>query len=382
MPGMQRQASRKLPTPSPFFAFPAFSLHIASKISKNTHKNHCQSAWLHGYVAFVRPTSFRASNKIGCFVPHMEDTMTFAFVFPGQGSQSVGMMAAYGDSAILRATFDEASDALGEDLWAMAAEGPAESLAQTVNTQPLMLAADIAVWRLWREKGGKSPAAVAGHSLGEYAALVAAGALDFKAAVPLVRLRAAAMQEAVPLGTGAMAAVMGLPDEAVVAACTEAAQGETVEAVNFNANGQVVVAGHKAAVERAMAAAKAKGAKIAKMLPVSAPFHASLMKPAAEKLAVALRGIEIRPPQIPLVNNVDVACETDPERIFDALCRQAWHPVRWVATIQWMASQGITQIIECGPGKVLAGLVKRCADGVAGIALNDAAAIEKTLELV
>ncbi|MDR0996942.1 MAG: ACP S-malonyltransferase [Zoogloeaceae bacterium] len=308
--------------------------------------------------------------------------MTFAFVFPGQGSQSVGMMGAYGDAAILRSTFDEASDALGEDLWAMAAEGPAEVLAQTVNTQPLMLTADIAVWRLWREKGGKLPAAVAGHSLGEYAALVAAGALDFKVAVPLVRLRAAAMQEAVPLGTGAMAAVMGLADEGVIAACQESAGDEVVEAVNFNAKGQVVIAGHKAAVERAMVAAKAGGAKIVKALPVSAPFHASIMKPAADKLAEALKNVEIQTPEIPLINNVDVAQESDPARIREALYRQAYHPVRWVETIQKMADQGITQVVECGPGKVLAGLTKRCAEGVAGIALSDLAAIDNTLSLV
>ncbi|WP_303785498.1 ACP S-malonyltransferase [Azovibrio restrictus] len=307
--------------------------------------------------------------------------MAFAFVFPGQGSQSVGMMAAYGEAPVVRATFDEASLALGDDLWAMVAEGPAEVLAQTVNTQPIMLTAGIAVWRLWREKGGGMPAAVAGHSLGEYSALVAAGVLEFKDAVPLVRLRAAAMQEAVPLGTGAMAAILGLDDDGIRAACAEAAQGEVVEPVNFNAAGQTVIAGHKAAVERAMEACKTRGAKRAVALPVSAPFHSSLIRPAADKLAVRLAELELRAPAIPVVNNVDVAIETDPARIRDALVRQAYNPVRWVETIQKMASMGITQVAECGPGKVLAGLTKRCADGVNGVALADLAAIEANLNL-
>lgn len=307
--------------------------------------------------------------------------MAFAFVFPGQGSQSVGMMAAYGEAPVVRATFDEASLALGDDLWAMVAEGPAEVLAQTVNTQPIMLTAGIAVWRLWREKGGGMPAAVAGHSLGEYSALVAAGVLEFKDAVPLVRLRAAAMQEAVPLGTGAMAAILGLDDDGIRAACAEAAQGEVVEPVNFNAAGQTVIAGHKAAVERAMEACKTRGAKRAVALPVSAPFHSSLIRPAADKLAVRLAELELRAPAIPVVNNVDVAIETDPARIRDALVRQAYNPVRWVETIQKMASMGVTLVAECGPGKVLAGLTKRCADGVNGVALADLAAIEANLNL-
>src|SRR5574343_992557 len=233
--------------------------------------------------------------------------MAFAFVFPGQGSQAVGMMAAYGDSAVVRATFDEASAALGDDLWQMVAEGPAESLAQTVNTQPVMLTAGIAAWRLWLEKGGKLPAVVAGHSLGEYSALVAAGVLEFKDAVPLVRLRAAAMQEAVPLGTGAMAAILGLDNAGIAAACAEAAQGEIVEPVNFNAPGQTVIAGGKAAVERACEACKARGAKRAVLLPVSAPFHSSLIRPAAEPLAARLSEIRFSAPQIPVINNVDVA---------------------------------------------------------------------------
>lgn len=307
--------------------------------------------------------------------------MSFAFVFPGQGSQSVGMMAAYGDATVVRSTFDEASAALGDDLWAMVAEGPAEVLTQTVNTQPVMLTAGVAVWRLWQEKGGKLPAVLAGHSLGEYSALVAAGVIEFKDAVPLVRLRAAAMQEAVPLGTGAMAAVLGLDNPGIVAACAEAAQGEVVEPVNFNANGQTVIAGHKAAVERAMEACKARGAKMAKALPVSAPFHSSLIRPAAEKLAARLAELTLRTPQIPVINNVDVAIENDPSRIRDALVRQAYNPVRWVETIQAMAAMGVATVAECGPGKVLAGLTKRCADGVTGVALADAAAIEANLGL-
>lgn len=307
--------------------------------------------------------------------------MAFAFVFPGQGSQSVGMMAAYGDAAVVRATFDEASAALGDDLWQMVAEGPAEALAQTVNTQPVMLTAGIAVWRLWLEKGGRRPAVVAGHSLGEYAALVAAGVLGFQDAVPLVRLRAAAMQEAVPLGTGAMAAILGLDDEGIRAACAEAAQGEVVEAVNFNAAGQTVIAGHKAAVERAMETCKARGAKRAVALPVSAPFHSSLIRPAADKLAARLAELDFKAPQIAVVNNVDVAVESDPARIKDALIRQAYNPVRWVETIRKMAEMGVTLVAECGPGKVLAGLTKRCADGVNGVALADAGAIEANLNL-
>lgn len=307
--------------------------------------------------------------------------MSFAFVFPGQGSQSVGMMTAYGDAAVVRATFDEASAALGDDLWAMVAEGPAEVLTQTVNTQPVMLTAGIAAWRLWCEKGGRKPAVVAGHSLGEYSALVAAGVIDFKDAVPLVRLRAAAMQEAVPLGTGAMAAILGLDTPGIIAACTEAGQGEVVEPVNFNANGQTVIAGHKAAVERAMDACKARGAKMAKALPVSAPFHSSLIRPAANKLAARLAELTLNEPAIPVINNVDVVIENDPARIKDALIRQAYNPVRWVETIQKMASLGVSTVAECGPGKVLAGLTKRCADGVTGVALADAASIEANLGL-
>lgn len=307
--------------------------------------------------------------------------MSFAIVFPGQGSQSVGMMAAYGDAAVVRATFDEASGALGDDLWTMVADGPAEVLARTVNTQPVMLTAGIAAWRLWRERGGRMPAVVAGHSLGEYSALVAAGVIELKDAVPLVRLRAAAMQEAVPFGAGAMAAILGLDDAGVAAACAEAAQGEVVEPVNFNANGQTVIAGHKAAVERAMETCKARGARMAKALPVSAPFHSSLIRPAADKLAARLAELDFRTPAVPVINNVDVAIESEPARIKDALVRQAYHPVRWVETIQKMAAMGVLTVAECGPGKVLAGLTKRCADGVGGVALADAAAIDASLGL-
>jgi [acyl-carrier-protein] S-malonyltransferase len=308
--------------------------------------------------------------------------MKFAFVFPGQGSQSLGMMAAYGDSPVIRATFDEASAALGRDLWQLVAEGPAEALSQTVNTQPLMLTAGIAVWRLWQERQGPQPALVAGHSLGEYAALVAAGVLELKVAVPLVELRARAMQDAVPAGVGAMAAILNLDAEKIKAICAEQARGEVVQAVNFNSPEQTVIAGHKAAVERAAEACKAAGAKRAVMLPVSAPFHSALMQPAAERLQAALAVLEFKAPAIPVVNNVDVAVVTEPAGIRAALVRQAASPVRWVETIRAMQAAGIAQVFECGPGKVLAGLTKRCADGLAGGALNDLASVESTLALV
>jgi len=308
--------------------------------------------------------------------------MKFAFVFPGQGSQSLGMMAAYGDNPVICATFDEASAALGRDLWQLVTAGPAEALAQTVNTQPLMLTAGIAVWRLWQEKGGLQPAMVAGHSLGEYAALVAAGVLDLKTAVPLVELRAKAMQDAVPAGVGAMAAILGMDAEKVKAICAEQAQGEVVQAVNFNSPEQTVIAGHKAAVERAAAACKAGGAKRAVMLPVSAPFHSALMQPAAERLQSALDGLQLQAPAIPVLNNVDVAVVTDPAGIKAALVRQAAAPVRWVETMRAMQAAGITHVFECGPGKVLAGLTKRCADSLAGGAMNDLAGVDATLALV
>ena len=308
--------------------------------------------------------------------------MKFAFVFPGQGSQSLGMMAAYGDRPVIRATFDEASAALGRDLWQLVAEGPAEALSQTVNTQPLMLTAGIATWRLWLEQGGSQPAMLAGHSLGEYSALVAAGVLDLKTAVPLVELRAKAMQEAVPAGEGAMAAILGMDAEAVKAACAEAAQGSAVQAVNFNEPKQTVIAGSKAAVERAAELCKAKGARKAVMLPVSAPFHSSLMQPAAERLQVALAHLEFSAPNIPVVNNVDVAVVTDPAAIKAALVRQAAAPVRWVETMQAMESAGMSHVFECGPGKVLAGLVKRCSDVLVGGAMNDLAGVEAVLATV
>lgn len=308
--------------------------------------------------------------------------MKFALVFPGQGSQSVGMMQAYGDSPVIRSTFDEASTALGRDLWQLATEGPAEALNQTVNTQPLMLTAGIAVYRLWLEKGGGKPALVAGHSLGEYSALVASGSLAFADAVPLVELRAKAMQDAVPAGEGAMAAILGLDAATVKAACAESAQGQVVEAVNFNAPEQIVIAGHAAAVQRAADAAKTKGAKRAVMLPVSAPFHCSLMKPAAERLQARLSELTLAAPQIPVVSNADVACLADPQQIKDALVRQAASPVRWTETMQLMAAQGVTHVYECGPGKVLAGLVKRCADGLVGGAMADLAGIDAALAAV
>ena len=307
--------------------------------------------------------------------------MSFAFVFPGQGSQSVGMMAAYGESEVIRATFAEASAALGEDLWAMAAEGPAERLSLTVNTQPLMLTAGVAVWREWRAAGGATPTVVAGHSLGEYSALVAAGALELADAVRLVRLRAQAMQDAVPAGTGGMAAILGLSPELVAEACAEAAQGEEVAAANLNDPGQIVIAGHAGAVARACEAAKARGAKRALPLPVSAPFHSALMRPAAERLALALQTVDVRTPAIPVVNNVDVAIESDPVRIKDALVRQAYSPVRWIETVQALAAHGVTQVVECGPGKVLMGLVKRCGAGPEALAISDADTLAKILEV-
>ncbi|MDD5297747.1 MAG: ACP S-malonyltransferase [Rhodocyclaceae bacterium] len=308
--------------------------------------------------------------------------MNFALVFPGQGSQSVGMMGAYGDSAVIRSTFDEASQALGRDLWQLVCEGPAEALAQTVNTQPLMLTAGIAVYRQWLDKGGREPSVVAGHSLGEYSALVAAGVLAFADAVPLVEFRAKAMQEAVPTGEGAMAALLGLDADVVREACLEAAQGECVEAVNLNAPGQIVIAGHASAVARANEVAKARGAKRAVMLPVSAPFHSALMKPAADALAGRLASVQLNKPAIPVVNNVDVARYDDPEQIRDALVRQACNPVRWIEIMQAFGNLGVTQVYECGPGKVLSGMTKRCDGRLAGGAFSDAATLEAALAVV
>jgi len=301
--------------------------------------------------------------------------MKLAMVFPGQGSQSVGMMRPYEDFAVVRDTFGEASVALGEDLWALVDKGPDEALNQTVNTQPAMLAADIAVYRAWRAAGGAAPTVLAGHSLGEYAALVAAGALKFADAVPLVRFRAQAMQEAVPLGMGAMAVVMGLDGQALRDACNEAAQGQVVEPVNFNAPDQIVIAGHSEAIERAIDAARARGARRAIPLPVSAPFHSMLMRPAAERLAARLIAIAIDPPTLPVLHNFDVAVANAPDGIRAALAAQAASPVRWVETIQAFVNRGVTHIVECGPGRVLTGLTKRIAPEVAALPLNDADAI-------
>ena len=302
--------------------------------------------------------------------------MKLAIVFPGQGSQAVGMMAGYAEHPLVRDTFDEASQVLGQDLWALVHEGPAEVLNQTVNTQPVMLTADVAVYRAWRAAGGADASLMAGHSLGEYAALVAAGAIAFGDALPLVRFRAQAMQDAVPQGVGAMAAIMGLDDEGVVAACAEAAQMQSVEAVNFNAPSQVVIAGHKEAVERAIVAAKARGAKRGLLLPVSAPFHSKLLQPAAEKLAAYLAEVPVRVADVEVLHNVDVARAATPEAIRAALARQAASPVRWVETIQAFVAQGVTHIIECGPGAVLTGLARRIASpGVEILPLNDANAI-------
>jgi [acyl-carrier-protein] S-malonyltransferase len=304
--------------------------------------------------------------------------MTVAFVFPGQGSQQIGMMDGFADHPGVRATFAEASEALGDDLWTLVEKGPADALNLTRNTQPVMLVAGIAVWRAWQAAGGEPPAYMAGHSLGEYSALVAAGALAFRDAVPLVRFRAEAMQEAVAAGVGAMAAVIGADDAAVAKACREAAQGEVVEPVNFNGPGQIVIAGNKAAVERAMAAAKARGAKRALLLPVSAPFHSSLLKPAAERLALRLAHVDIVAPAVPVVHNVDVETHADPDEIRAALSRQAASPVRWAETVRWFAAHGVTQVVECGTGRVLSGLTRRIDDRLAAFALTDGAAIADT----
>ncbi|MDP2751861.1 MAG: ACP S-malonyltransferase, partial [Rhodocyclaceae bacterium] len=279
--------------------------------------------------------------------------MKFAFVFPGQGSQSLNMMAAYGDHPVIKATFDEASQVLGRDLWTLVTEGPVEAMNQTVNTQPLMLTADVAVWRLWKALGGAQPAMMAGHSLGEYAALVAAEAMQFSDAVPLVALRAEAMQAAVPEGIGAMAAILGLDAAIVQAVCRETEQaGQVVEAVNFNSPEQTVIAGHQAAVAQAAETCKAKGAKRAILLPVSAPSHCRLMQPAAEKLAGFLATIPMTAPKIPVVNNVDVVCAESAEDIRAALVRQVASPVRWVETQRALERGGVTHVFECGPGKV------------------------------
>lgn len=296
-----------------------------------------------------------------------------AFFFPGQGSQSVGMMSGFGDSNVIRDTFTEASDVLGLDLWSMATE-PNENINETTNTQPIMLTAGVATWRAWLSVSAEQPTVLAGHSLGEYTALVASGALSFKDALPLVRYRAEVMQNAVPAGVGAMAAILGLDDEAVRAVCAEAAQNEVLEAVNLNSPGQVVIAGNKAAVERGMEIAKAKGAKRALPLPVSVPSHCALMQPAAVKLAEYLKNVAMNTPLIPVLHNADVAAYSNSDKIKDALVRQLYSPVRWVETVQAIAAQGVTQTAECGPGKVLAGLTKRIVAELPCVALtsNDA----------
>jgi len=305
--------------------------------------------------------------------------MKFAMVFPGQGSQSVGMLNGYGDLPEIRELVQIASDVLKQDVGKLIAEGPAEEQAKTVNTQPLMVTAGYAAYRTWQIAGGPAPTLLAGHSLGEYTALVVAGAIKFEDALPLVRYRAQAMQEAVPQGTGGMAAILGLDDDAVRAACAEAAQGEVVEAVNFNAPSQVVIAGHAAAVQRAMDIAKAKGAKRAVPLPVSAPFHSSLLGPAADRLREYLEGVAIAVPRIPVIHNFDVKEHNDPREIREALVQQANHAVRWVETIQAMAGRGVTHIAESGPGKVLGPMVKRIVDSTQGFALTDRASIDSTI---
>lgn len=304
----------------------------------------------------------------------------FAFVFPGQGSQSVGMMQAFAESRVVRDVFEDAAETLGEDLWKLVAEGPAEALNATVNTQPVMLTAAYAVYRAWLDAGGSEPQLVAGHSLGEYTALVAAGVIEFRDAVPLVRFRAQAMQEAVPLGTGAMAAILGLDDAAVHKACSDTAGDEVVEAVNFNAPSQLVIAGHKSAVERAAAAAKQVGAKRAVMLPVSAPFHSSLLAPAAERLADYMDGVTFSAPRLRMINNVDVEIVDDPQRIKQALARQARSPVRWVEVIRSMSGAGMTDLVECGPGKVLSALTRRIDPELQSHVITDPQSLAQTLE--
>lgn len=307
-------------------------------------------------------------------------TKKTAFVFPGQGSQSIGMLAELGAAMpIVRAVFAEASAALGEDLWLLAQQGPEEKLNDTRYTQPVLLAASVAVYRAWREQGGAEPALLAGHSLGEYSALVCGGALSLADGVQLVAERGRLMQEAVPAGMGAMAAILGLEDDAVRAACAQAAQGEVVEAVNFNAPGQVVIAGNAAAVERAMAACKTAGAKRAIPLSVSVPSHCALMKPAAAKLAMRLRQLSINMPLMPVINNVDVAIAATPDAIRDALVRQLYAPVRWVETVTRLAHEGANLIVECGPGRVLAGLNKRIVKDVECLCIQDPATMTAAL---
>jgi len=303
----------------------------------------------------------------------------FAMVFPGQGSQSVGMMRTYGDHPVVAETLSRASSCLGQDIAALMNQGPAEELNKTVNTQPVMVAAGYTAYRLWCALGGRAPSMLAGHSLGEYTALVVSGAISFEDALPLVRDRAQAMQEAVPVGTGAMAAVLGLDDAAVRDACAEAAQGDIVEAVNFNAPSQVVIAGHAAAVERAAMLLKARGARRVLMLPVSAPFHSSLMAPAAARLRERLAAVRISAPAIPVLHNFDVACHSTPESIRAVLVSQADHPVPWTQTVRRMGADGMKLMLECGPGKVLAPLARRIDDQMIGVALVDRHSIEAAI---
>ncbi|MDY4315470.1 ACP S-malonyltransferase [Pectobacterium actinidiae] len=305
----------------------------------------------------------------------------FAMVFPGQGSQTVGMLAELAaEYPIVTETFAQASEALGYDLWQLSQQGPAEELNKTWQTQPALLTASVAIWRVWQQQGGKTPALMSGHSLGEYSALVCAGVLDFQHAVRLVELRGKLMQEAVPEGTGAMYAIIGLDNDAIAKACEESAQGQVVSPVNFNSPGQVVIAGNKDAVERAGAACKAAGAKRALPLPVSVPSHCALMEPAAKKLAVALESVTFNSPVIPVVNNVDARIETAPEAIRDALVRQLHCPVRWTDCVEFMASQGIESLLEVGPGKVLTGLTKRIVDTLTAAAVNDPASLSAAIE--
>ena len=301
------------------------------------------------------------------------------FLFPGQGSQSVGMLADLGGETMVRQTFQEASGALGYDLWALVQDGPAEALNSTDKTQPALLASGVALWRLWQQRGGVRPDFLAGHSLGEYTALVCAGVFNLGDGVRLVEKRGQLMQQAVPAGTGAMAAILGLDDDQVRAACASAAEGDVVEAVNLNAPGQVVIAGSVAAVERGIAACKAAGAKRAMALPVSVPSHCALMKPAAEQLAEVLAGISMHAAEIPLINNTDVAIETDSSQIRDALVRQLYSPVRWVEIIQRLGAEGVSRGYECGPGRVLSGLVKRIDKDMAVSALENAEAFNQAL---
>ncbi|UYA60964.1 MdcH, FabD [Pectobacterium sp. F1-1] len=305
----------------------------------------------------------------------------FAMVFPGQGSQTVGMLAELAaDHPIVTETFAQASEALGYDLWQLTQQGPAEELNKTWQTQPALLTASVAIWRVWQQLGGKTPDLMSGHSLGEYSALVCAGVLDFQQAVRLVELRGKLMQEAVPEGTGAMYAIIGLDNDAIAKACEESAQGQVVSPVNFNSPGQVVIAGNKDAVERAGAACKAAGAKRALPLPVSVPSHCALMEPAAKKLAVALESVTFNAPVIPVVNNVDASIETTPEAIRDALVRQLYCPVRWTDCVEFMASQGVESLLEVGPGKVLTGLTKRIVDTLTAAAVNDPASLSAAIE--